>query len=138
MALIVSLLSHRLADYHRYIAEISAGETHERNSNNALEAYKIATHASAGLLPTHPIRLGLALNFSVFYHEILGNPKLACELAQEAFYNTLHHLDTVSEFEGSLLIMHLLRNNLAIWTLNLPGQLYVRSHTSLTDRLYSS
>ena len=34
---------------------------------------------------THPIRLGLALNFSVFYYEIMNHPKRACELAKKAF-----------------------------------------------------
>ena len=41
--------------------------------------------ALAELAPTHPIRLGLALNFSVFYYEILNSPDRACSLAKQVF-----------------------------------------------------
>ena len=48
------------------------------------EAYNEAyNEASENMPPTHPIRLGLALNFSVFYYEILNTPEKACSLAKK-------------------------------------------------------
>ena len=43
------------------------------------DAYDIS---KSKMQPTHPIRLGLALNFSVFYYEILNSPEKACQLAK--------------------------------------------------------
>lgn len=53
--------------------------------DSALDAYKKACLdlAMKHLLPTNPVRLGLALNFSVFYYEILNKPKEACDLAKK-------------------------------------------------------
>ena len=50
---------------------------------NSLDAYNEASDAAADLPSTHPIRLGLALNFSVFYYEIKNEPEKACELAKK-------------------------------------------------------
>ena len=63
--------------------------------------------ASQELAPTHPIRLGLALNFSVFYYEILNSPDKACSLAKTAFDDAIAELDTLSEesYKDSTLIM---------------------------------
>lgn len=44
------------------------------------EAFDIA---KTKMQPTHPIRLGLALNFSVFYYEIINSPARACHLAKQ-------------------------------------------------------
>jgi hypothetical protein len=76
----------RKGDYHRYLAEFALGDKRKESADKSLEAYKAASEiAVTDLAPTHPIRLGLALNFSVFYYEIMNSPDQACHLAKQAF-----------------------------------------------------
>jgi 14-3-3 protein epsilon len=106
-------------DYHRYLAEFQASEVRNKSSSDALDAYQEASRiANKDLPPTHPIRLGLALNFSVFYYEILNSPDRACHIAKQAFDDAIAELDTLSEesYKDSTLIMQLLRDNLTLWT----------------------
>ncbi|KAK7550565.1 14-3-3-like protein 2, partial [Phyllosticta citricarpa] len=106
-------------DYHRYLAEFAIGDKRKTSADKSLDAYKAATEvAQTDLAPTHPIRLGLALNFSVFYYEILNSPDQACHLAKQAFDDAIAELDTLSEesYKDSTLIMQLLRDNLTLWT----------------------
>jgi len=106
-------------DYHRYIAEYKVEGEKEKSAEAAREAYKNAMDiAEKGLLVTHPIRLGLALNFSVFYYEVLNLPEEACSMARKAFEDAIAELDNVSEesYKDSTLIMQLLRDNLTLWT----------------------
>jgi len=106
-------------DYHRYLAEFAVGNLRKESAENSLLAYKSALDiATTELPPTHPIRLGLALNFSVFYYEILNSPDRACQLAKTAFDDAIAELDTLSEdsYKDSTLIMQLLRDNLTLWT----------------------
>lgn len=112
-------------DYHRYLAEFQSGDFRKDSAAKALEAYSNAsTVATHELPPTHPIRLGLALNFSVFYYEILNSPDRACHLAKQAFDDAIAELDTLSEesYKDSTLIMQLLRDNLTLWTSDQPEQ----------------
>jgi len=112
-------------DYHRYLAEFATGADRKTAAENSLMAYKAATDiAMAELQPTHPIRLGLALNYSVFYYEILNSPDRACRLAKSAFDDAIAELDTLSEesYKDSTLIMQLLRDNLTLWTSDMQGE----------------
>lgn len=137
-------------DYHRYLAEFATGNDRKEAAENSLVAYKAASDiAMTDLPPTHPIRLGLALNFSVsffssssirdwmnklpnfirlpstqvFYYEILNAPDRACRLAKAAFDDAIAELDTLSEesYKDSTLIMQLLRDNLTLWTSDMQG-----------------
>merc|ERR1712176_50128 len=86
---------------------------------NAAKFYKEAMDvAEANLSETHPTRLGLALNFSVCYYEILKEPEKACDLAKKSFDAAIEKLDELNDasYKDSTLIMQLLRDNLTLWT----------------------
>ncbi|XP_069003519.1 tyrosine 3-monooxygenase/tryptophan 5-monooxygenase activation protein, epsilon polypeptide 1 isoform X1 [Embiotoca jacksoni] len=123
-------------DYHRYLAEFATGNHRKDAAENSLVAYKAATDlAMSELPPTHPIRLGLALNFSVFYYEILNSPDRACRLAKAAFDDAIAELDTLSEesYKDSTLIMQLLRDNLTLWTSDMQGEGEEQNKETLQD-----
>eukprot|EP00500_Bicosoecida_sp_ms1_P003092 CAMPEP_0203806686 /NCGR_PEP_ID=MMETSP0115-20131106/629_1 /ASSEMBLY_ACC=CAM_ASM_000227 /TAXON_ID=33651 /ORGANISM="Bicosoecid sp, Strain ms1" /LENGTH=273 /DNA_ID=CAMNT_0050715349 /DNA_START=55 /DNA_END=876 /DNA_ORIENTATION=- len=121
-------------DYHRYLAEfaVDGSDAKKRSlqANQACAKYEEATRVAArsmdegvkkeeqGLPPTNPIRLGLALNFSVFYYEIMNKPSEACALAKKAFDDAISELDSLQEeqYKDATLIMQLIRDNLTLWT----------------------
>jgi len=107
-------------DYYRYLAEfLPEGEKRTKVVSGAEKAYKTACDlATSDLLTTNPIRLGLALNYSVFQYEILNAPEKACELAKQSFDDAMTDLDNVTEetYKDATLIMQLLRDNLTLWT----------------------
>jgi len=112
-------------DYYRYLAEFLSGDKQENSSKMALESYENAQAvADTDLPPTHPIRLGLALNFSVFYYEIMSEPDKACALAKKAFDDAIAELDMLNEdsYKDSTLIMQLLRDNLTLWTADVDNK----------------
>merc|ERR1719188_1219982 len=112
------------ADYYRYIAEFKDGDAKDSAAKSATEAYAEASSVAEKDLPvTHPIRLGLALNYSVFMYEVLQKPDEACNMARKAFEDAIAELDNVAEdsYKDSTLIMQLLRDNLTLWTSDQEG-----------------
>jgi len=107
------------ADYARYLAEATADSVQrksfeEKSFNIYSEAYRLASK----LLPsTHVTRLGLALNYSVFFYDIRKSPEGACHLAKDAFDSAIADLDALNEenYKDSVMILQLLRDNLTIW-----------------------
>jgi len=105
-------------DYYRYLVEVSVGDEKKSLSEKSQQAYDKATDTAETLTSTHPIKLGLALNFSVFHYEIMNDAKKACLLAKTAFDQAIGELDHLKEdtYKDSTLIMQLLRDNLTLWT----------------------
>jgi len=106
-----------IGDYYRYVAECAQADKLEAVKNGALENYNLAQSSSASLNACNPIRLGLALNFSVFHYEVMNNHKQACELGESALSDALEKIDDVDEetFRDAKSIIELLKENLSLW-----------------------
>lgn len=104
-----------VGDYYRYIAETAQGDKLEQVKTEANKAYNEANQL---VLPAcNPIRLGLALNQSVFYYEVMKDHKKACQLADEALQQALEKIDELGEddFRDAKSIIELLKENLTLW-----------------------
>jgi hypothetical protein len=107
-----------LADYSRYLSEILNGEKRKERAEKALMSYKLAaTLADSVLNPTDSVRLGLSLNFSVFYWEIMGFKDRARQVAKAAFDDAMAEFEKMGErdHKESTLILELIRENLDLW-----------------------
>ncbi len=108
------------ADYFRYIAENVEGDRKTTYSQSSLKSYEDATAAANNLAVVNPIRLGLALNFSVFHYEVLSNHEAACNIAKETLDAAMNELKDIDaddeEHRDAQSIVSLLQENLSMWT----------------------
>ena len=106
-----------IGDYYRYVAECANGDQLSTVKNGALENYQLAQTTSESLNACNPIRLGLALNFSVFHYEVMNNKKQALELGETALSEALEKIDDIDEetFRDAKSIIELLKENLSLW-----------------------
>lgn len=106
-------------DYNRYIAEYAEGDLKKQVGENALAAYKEANESAKNLPLLNPISLGLALNFSVFYYEVMNDHQTACKVASDAYEKVEKELPSIDEDADEnrdiLSIVNLLKENLEMW-----------------------
>ena len=113
------------ADYFRYKCEFTSDKEFDDACAKAEKAYKEAYEISNKEMPiTNSTRLGLDLNFSVFYYEIKGLREEACNIAKNAFEEAMKCLDDLekSKAKDTLLIIQLLKENLILWTNEMNGE----------------
>lgn len=99
-----------IGDYYRYIAEAASGDKLKNVTERALLAYDHATETANLLGACSPIKLGLALNFSVFHYEVMNDSKKACSLAETALKEAQAKASEVDEdtFRDARSILELL------------------------------
>ena len=106
-------------DYYRYKCEFASGKDFDDACAKAEKVYKDAYEIANKDIPiTNSTRLGLALNYSVFYYEIRGLREEACTIAKNAFDESMKVLDDLekSKAKDTLLIIQLLKENLILWS----------------------
>jgi len=106
-------------DYSRYLVEVAnTPEEREQFAETSFLAYREAHKiACSALPPTHLSRLGLALNYSVFFYDVQRDPHRACLVAKEAYDAAIEALDDLDEkeYRDAVVILQLLRDNVIIW-----------------------
>ena len=111
-------------DYFRYLAEFTSGDAHEKVAANSLEAYQAASELAGELTCINPIKLGLALNFSVFYYEVMNDPVRACKIASETFEEGIKKIDHIEDehYKDSTTILQLLKENIDMWSVDMQNE----------------
>ena len=112
------------ADYYRYHCEFAEGDEFEEAKNNALKIYKEAYDiALKDINIYNSIRLGLALNYSVFKYEIMDSKNEAYDIAQKAYDDAMKVVDDAEKDRTSdnLLLIQLLKENLNMWNNEMEG-----------------
>jgi len=105
-------------DYYRYLAEFAQDETRARAAERAAQAYHSGMESAAPLHALHAVRLGLALNFSVFQHEVLQDTEKAKKTASDALASASAAFEGVdpAQHHDAALTMQLLQDNLSLWS----------------------
>lgn len=106
-----------IGDYYRYIAENASGDLLKEATDGALEYYEKANKNAQNLKPYNSTKLGLALNYSVFYYEVKNDIPKACALAEEALESAKQNIDNMDNDDArdALSIVELLKENLSLW-----------------------
>lgn len=104
-------------DYYRYLAEFMTDKENKEVATQSMNAYKEASELAESLACTNPIKLGLALNFSVFYYEVMNDSATACKIANAAFDEAIHQLEKIEDeqYKDSTTILQLLKENIDMW-----------------------
>ena len=104
-------------DYCRYLCEILNSNENQNYIEECEKSYKEANDLAQNFPWTNPVRLGLSLNYSVFYYDIKKNVNQAIKVAKEAIKGAKKQFDKIKEEEDkdTALTLQTLKENVLIW-----------------------
>ena len=111
----IKVFYHKMkGDYYRYMSETDDQSAVEASG----KAYETASGLAAALPANNPVKIGLALNYSVFFYEVKKDKERACSLAKTTFDEALPTLEELDEraYKEATSILGLLKDNLTIWS----------------------
>jgi 14-3-3 protein epsilon len=103
-------------DYNRYLAMFFSDNNNY--SSTALVAYTKATEEAESLSCINPIKIDLALSFSVFYYDVLKNAEEAINVATEALNEGIDKLEKIDDqdMKDATASLQMLKDNIDNWT----------------------
>lgn len=116
----------------RYITEIKKPDlqTFQKVSLDAINVYEEAMLLASGeLTPSDPIRLGLALNYSTFLHEVINKPSQACMVCKVAYDDAIAEIDMMEDentYRCALIILKKMKENLCDWVASLERRFSIQ------------
>ena len=115
-----SYIYKNMADFYRYAVEGANEQTIDETKQNTCDQYANAEKFSATLSSSHPVKLGLILNSSVFHYEVMEDHKKAINMTEKGLKDALKTIDSIEEelFRDSKAIIELLKENLQLWNDN--------------------
>ncbi len=122
------------ADHYRYMAEISFRPELNSYRNNANKYYQEAYKSSIELNPLNVIRLGVALNYSVFYYEVLSHTFKSLVIATNCLDEAMNELKSYDDeklnedhLKEALDIIKLIKDNLHQWAKETASELVLEN-----------
>ena len=104
-----------LADYLRYKTDVVEGPDLDQLKRECTKLYEDANLVV--MPPCNPTRLGLILNMSVFYYEVMRDSSKAIRIADDALALALDKLDDLGEeeFNYAKNLIEQLKENMGNW-----------------------
>lgn len=103
-------------DYHRYLAEFQENDSRKLSMEASSFAYQEAHRLAQMYLELrNPVRLGVALNYSVFLHDMKASPEDAVDIARQAFDNAISEQKEIKDGSETKIILGIIGDNLNAW-----------------------
>lgn len=104
-------------DYCRYLCEFLPLNENQNYMDESEKSYKEANDLAQNFSWTNPLRLGLSLNYCVFYYDIKKNVSQAIKIGKEAIKGAKKQFDKIKEEEDkdAAMTLQTLKENIILW-----------------------